>query len=80
MKNVSVEVKRKPSESAENLLRRFRERLRRSRVLVQAKKSQFREKSLTKRKEKEAALRRERIKEKREYLRRIGKLEEPRRK
>lgn len=75
---MSVEVKRKPKESAESLLRRFRERLRRSRVLIQAKKSQYYEKPLTKRKEKETALRKEKIRERREYLRRIGKLEETR--
>jgi small subunit ribosomal protein S21 len=71
-----VEVKRKPGESFESLFRRFKERLQKARVLEQAKKTFFREKALSERKKREAALRREEARKRREYLRRIGKLEE----
>lgn len=51
-----VEVKRKPNESIGGLLRRFNRFVQQSGVLVKAKKSQFREKKQTDRKEKNAAI------------------------
>jgi len=51
-----VEVKRKPNESVGSLLRRFNRFVQQSGVLIKAKKSQFREKHQTERKEKNAAI------------------------
>ncbi len=71
-----VEVKRKNGESIESLLRRFTRRIQQSGILLRAKDSQFFQKKKTKRELHENALRRKGIKEKKEYLRKIGKLEE----
>lgn len=71
-----VEVKKKDGETTESLIRRFTKRVQQSGVLIRAKKSRFLESPKNKRKIKEDALRRLEIKEKKEYLRKIGKLEE----
>lgn len=51
-----VEVKRKQNESIGSLLRRFNRFVQQSEVLVKAKKSRYRVKKLTERKEKHAAI------------------------
>jgi len=71
---MAVEVKRKQNESVEGLLRRFSQRVLQSRVIFQAKAAQFRVKPKNKRQVKEAALRRQYIRSKREYLQKIGQL------
>ena len=72
----SIEVKRRPNESVEGLLRRFRRRLQKSRILLRAKESRFHKKPKTKRECKVSALARKSSREKREYLKKIGKLKE----
>ena len=71
-----VEVKRKDGETPESLLRRFSKRVQQSGVLIRAKKNRFFEQPKNKRAQKEDALRRKASREKKEYLRKIGKLEE----
>lgn len=71
-----IEVKRKTNESAESLLRRFTRRIQQSRFLLRIKDNQYYRKSKTKRELRESAIRRRGIREKKEYLRRIGKLDE----
>ena len=71
---MAVDVKRKKSESAESLLRRFRQRVMQSGVQYRAKEVRFHEKPASKQKQKATALRRQNIKAKRAYLQRIGKL------
>lgn len=71
-----VEVRKKDSETSESLIRRFSKKVQQSGVLIRAKKTRFHEPSKNKRKVKEDALRRKDIKSKKEYLRKIGKLEE----
>lgn len=71
-----VEVKRKPGESTESLVRRFTRRIRQSQVLIQIKETKFHRPPESKRLKKENALRRKKIREKKEYLRKIGSLEE----
>lgn len=71
-----LEVKRKDNESFESLMRRFSKKLLQSGRIIQAKKIQYHIKPLNKRAQKLKALRREDIKDKREYLRKIGKLDE----
>lgn len=74
-----VEVRRKDGESVEGLLRRFTKRVQQSGVLIRAKRSRFFESPKTKREERLDALRRKGIRERKEYLRKIGKLDETRR-
>jgi len=71
-----AEVKRKDNESFDAFLRRFTKRNRDSGVLLQAKKIRWHQKKKTKRKIKEDAIRRTKINEKKEWLKRIGKLDD----
>jgi len=71
---MAVEVKRKKGESVESLLRRFQQRVMQSGVQYRAKQIQFKDKEPSKRKLKQSALRRNKIRSKRAYLQRVGKL------
>lgn len=71
-----LEVKRKDGESFEGLIRRFNKKTLQSGKLIQAKKIMFYQRPLGKLAQKERAKKREESKKYREYLRRIGKLEE----
>lgn len=71
-----VEIKRKNGESIESLLRRFTRRIQQSGVIIRVKENQFYQKKKTKRAIKENALRRKAIRAKKEYLKKIGKLDE----
>lgn len=71
-----VEVKRKEGETPESLLRRFTKRVQQSGVLIRAKKNRFYERPKNKRAQKEDALRRKALREEKDYLRKIGKLDE----
>lgn len=71
-----VEVKRKKGESFEALLRRFGKRIQQSGRLLQAKKIRFYESPKSKAAERDAALRRQYLGSKREYLLKTGKLKE----
>lgn len=71
-----AEVKKKKGESFEGLVRRFNRRVQQSGKILQARKIRFRqeEKSLTKKRE--SALRREEIKEKRDFMIKTGKIKD----
>lgn len=71
-----VEVKRKDGESFESLLRRFSKKTLQSGRLLQAKKIKFYQKPKSKREKRESAKRREQIKKYRDYLKKIGKLDD----
>jgi ribosomal protein S21 len=71
-----VEVKKRDGESVEALLRRFTKRVQQSGVLLRAKKSRFYNAPKTKREQRAEAQRRSVIRDQKEYLRKIGKLEE----
>ncbi len=71
-----VEVRRKDGESVESLLRRFTKRVQQSGVLIRAKRGRFYEPAKTKREVKEDALRRKGIRERKDFLRKIGKLDD----
>lgn len=74
-----VEVKRKKGESFESLLRRFGRRVQQSGKVLEARKIRFFAEKPNKNKVRESALRRLEMREKRDYLMRIGQLkEEPR--
>ncbi len=67
------EVKRKKGETFESLLRRFSKRMIQSGKVLQAKKIRYIEKKSNKNLDKRLALRRLKIKGKKDYLKKIGK-------
>lgn len=71
-----VEVKRKKGESFEALLRRFSKRVQESGRILQAKKIRFYTTPKNKNAERDAALRRKYLGEKRDYLLKTGKMTE----
>lgn len=70
------ETKRKPKESFESLLRRFNKQVQQSGTILQAKKIRYFKRTKTKRALKESALRRLKIEDKKEYLKKVGKLKD----
>ena len=74
-----VDVKRRKGESFEGLLRRFGRRLQQSGRALEARKLRYYSAKPSKNKLKESALRGMQIREKREYLMRIGQLVETKR-
>ncbi len=71
---MTLEVKRKPRESVQGLIRRFTQRVRKSGVLVQARKIRFKNESRSKQAKKKAALRKEQLRKRYEKLEKLGKL------
>ena len=71
-----VEFKRKKSESFESFLRRFNKTLIRSRKLKEVRGRKFMQKKRNKNKQKEYALVSKDLREKKEYLKKIGKLKD----
>lgn len=71
-----VEVKRKPNESIGSLLRRFNRFVQQSGVLIKAKRSQFRQKPMTERKEKNAAIMGMHLSDLRRRLEKLGKYDD----
>lgn len=67
-----VEVKRKPNESVGSLLRRFNRFVQQSGVLLKAKKSRFRQKKETDRREKNSAIMGMHLAELRRKLEKLG--------
>lgn len=70
------EVKRKRGETFESLMRRFSRRIQQSGRLLQAKKIRFHARDKSRNLRRASALRREELRKKREYLKKIGKLKE----
>lgn len=71
-----IEVKRKKGESFESLLRRFSRRVQDSGKILQARKIRFHSPQPSKNATKATALRREELREKREYLIKSGQATE----
>lgn len=71
-----MEVKRKKGESFESMLRRFGRRVQDSGRILQARKIRFHSNAPSKNALRATALRREELKEKREYLIKTGKATE----
>jgi ribosomal protein S21 len=67
-----LEVKRKERESAQSLIRRFSKRLKKSGILIRARKKKFFERKKSKQMKKRAALRREEIKREHERAEKLG--------
>ena len=70
------ETKRKQKESFESLLRRFNKQVQQSGRLIQVKKVRFFTRTKNKRALKASALRRIMIEDKKEYLKKVGKLKD----
>lgn len=71
-----VEVKKKDGESTESLIRRFTKRVQSSGVLLRAKQGRYYATKKSKLEKKGDAARRGLIKEKKELLRKVGKLDD----
>jgi len=69
---MAIEIRRKQGEPQGIFLRRFSDRIRRSRIINQFKAARFYIKPKSRRMRKKAALERQRRKERFEYLRKIG--------
>ena len=69
-----AEVKRKRGETFESLVRRFSKKVQQSGRLIQSRKIRYHEKKKNKTAVRAAASRRAEINQKREYLKKIGKL------
>ena len=71
-----VELKRKKNETFESFLRRFHRKYQGSGQQLQVKKIRYHERPKSKNLQRESALHRSKMRTKREYLKRIGKLPE----
>ncbi|OGF30696.1 hypothetical protein A2533_00795 [Candidatus Falkowbacteria bacterium RIFOXYD2_FULL_35_9] len=71
-----LEVKRKKGETFESFLRRFNKRLIQSGKILQFKKVQYFKKKTTKNLQKTSALRKMEVRDRREYLKKVGRLPE----
>lgn len=71
-----VEVRKKEGESNESLLRRFTKKVQASGVLLRAKRGRFYAPPKSRLEVREDAARRKLISEKKEFLRKIGKLDD----
>lgn len=69
-----VEVRKKPRESTSSLLRRFSQRVRESRILVNAKSSMFQKKKVSKTERRKEALERTKKRKERWKLKKLGRL------
>ena len=63
-----VDVKRKPKESISMMMRRFSQRVRESGILMNAKKSRFKEKKISKGERRKVAVEREKRRKERQKL------------
>ena len=70
-----IELRKKDKETSANLLRRFTKKVRQSGVLMKARKNMFRQRVKNKRKIKESALRRNKLKELRAEMVKLGEIE-----
>lgn len=73
---MGIEVRRKTGETTRSLLRRFTRRIQQSGVLIRARKSRFLERKKSKNERRTSALRRKKIIQEKEKLRKLGLLEE----
>ncbi len=69
-----IEVKRRDSESVESLLRRFSKKVQQSGLIIRTKKRRFYSTPKTKREVRADAVRRQVIRQRKEYLRKTGQL------
>lgn len=71
-----IEVKRKEGESVDSLIRRFSKKIQQSGLIIRTKKRQHYAPPPTKREQRASALRRRVVRDRKEYLRKTGQLDE----
>lgn len=71
-----IEVKKKDRETSESLIRRFTRRVQQSGVLVHARKTRFRVEEKSRKKVREAAMYRAKVKKLVDNLKKMGKFDE----
>jgi uncharacterized protein YjiS (DUF1127 family) len=71
-----VEVVKKDKETSESLIRRFSRRMQESKVLIKARKSQFKVKEKSKRQLKDDAIYRKKVKKEADKLKKMGIFDE----
>ncbi|MFH0804641.1 MAG: 30S ribosomal protein S21 [Patescibacteria group bacterium] len=71
-----LEVRKRDGESVESLIRRFTKRVQSSGIILRTKRRRFFSKDKSKLEEREDAARRQLIHDKKEFLRKIGKLDD----
>lgn len=69
-----MEIKKKPRENVSMMLRRFTQRVRQSKILVNAKKARFQEKNISRNERRKMALERNKRKKERARLKKLGKI------
>ena len=70
---MSIEVKKQERESSQNLIRRFTKSIKRSGILLRARKTRFKKREKSEQMKKRAALRREEKRKEYEKLEKLGK-------
>lgn len=71
---MAIEIKRKPKETVDKLIKRFNKAVSRSGILLEARKKMFKDRNISERKKKESALYRARKSQEYEHLRKWGKI------
>ncbi len=71
---MALEVKKKPKETSQSLVRRFLQRIRKSGILYRAQKIKFYQRPLSRQLKKRAALRREELRKEYEKMKKLGKV------
>lgn len=69
-----MEIKKKPRENVSILLRRFTQKVREGGILINAKKSMFQEKKISRSERRKTALEREKKRKQKQKLRKMGQL------
>ena len=69
-----LEVKRQGNESSQSVIRRFLQKLRRSGILLEKRKRQFKQREKSRQLKKRSALRRLKKKEEYEKLKKLGRI------
>jgi hypothetical protein len=70
-----LEIRKKEKETSQSLIRRFSQRLRRSGILLRARKAQYKKRAKSQEMKKRAALRREELKKEYERKKKMGEIE-----
>ena len=69
-----LKVQKQDRESTQGLIRRFSQKMRKSGILLEARKKQFKRREKSSQLKKRAALRREELRKRYEKLKKLGKL------
>jgi len=70
---MALEIKKQERETSQNLIRRFSKRMKRSGILLQARKIRYKRRPKSRQMKKRAALRKEELKKEHEKLEKMGK-------